>query len=191
MGRVPVIIGLALATVAMLANSSVVQVDEARPTVCTVGGVAVPDGEPLPQSIPAVISCFDSEAAAEQFIADGAPGDAEQLIAAVGHRVSPLSATGTVTIGKAWTGTSRTGSELVHWGVGTGCYGVTYGFPSLSAGWNNAIQSAEGVSNCWTSQYDLTSYGGEALLCRPYCASLSGMNKRTSSIVYRPVGTYG
>ncbi|MFJ2543038.1 hypothetical protein [Microbacterium sp. NPDC087589] len=158
------------------------------PVACTVGGVAIPDGEPAPEHVPTVISCFDSVKEAEQFIEDGAPGDYEQLQP---EGVTLRAAAATVTVGKIWTGTSRSGSVLIHWGSGSGCYGVTFGFPSLGSGWNNNVRSAEGFNNCWSSQYDGTSYSGAVLTCAPYCSSLGALAAKTSSIVYRPVGTFG
>ncbi|MCS3442164.1 hypothetical protein [Microbacterium phyllosphaerae] len=156
---------------------------------CTVGGVAIPDGEPAPEDIPAVISCFDTVEEAEQFIEDGAPGDYEKLYP--NDASARTAAAATVTVGKIWTGTSRSGSVRVHWGAGSGCYGATFGFPSLGSGWDNNIRSAEGFNNCWSSQYDGTSYGGSVLTCAPYCSTLGSMAARTSSIVYRPAGTFG
>lgn len=158
---------------------------------CTVGGVAVTEGQSLPKELPTVISCFESVEAAEQFIEAGAPGDFEQIVKASPAAPAKLAAESTVTVGKIWTGTSRSGSVLIHWGVGTGCYGVTYGFPTLPSGWDNNVRSAEGQSNCWASHYDLTSYGGDVLTCTPYCSTLGFMAARSSSIVYRPVGTFG
>ncbi|MFB4349785.1 hypothetical protein [Microbacterium sp. CR_7] len=161
------------------------------PAVCTVGGVAVPDGVPLPEEIPTVISCFDTVAEAEQFIADGAPGDLEQLPAPAAAARSSFATASTVIVGKAYTGTSRGGTALIHWGSGSGCYGVTFGFPTLAATWNNNVYSAEGLSNCWSSQYDGTSYTGSKITCTPYCATLGALAGKTSSIVYRPVGSFG
>ena len=115
-------------------NATAAVAAEPDPTACTVGGVAVPVGAPMPDEIPTVISCFDSVTEAEQFIADGAPGEVEQLVEASAAARSAPAAAGTVTIGKVWTGTSSSGSVLIHWGTGTGCYGVTYGFPSLASG---------------------------------------------------------
>lgn len=159
------------------------------PAACTVGGIAIPDGEPAPEEIPTVISCFDSVADAEQFIEDGAPGDHEQLYPE--STSARAAAAATITVGKIWTGTSRSGSVLIHWGSGSGCYGVTFGFPSLGSGWNNNVRSAEGFNNCWSSQYDGTSYTGTVVTCAPYCASLGVLAAKTSSVVYRPVGTFG
>lgn len=166
---------------------------------CTVGGIPVPDGQPMPEEIPTVISCFDTVEEAEQFIEDGAPGDYEQLqpvgartgadVAA--HARTNAVAAATVTVGKVWTGTSRSGSVLIHWGSGSGCNGVTYGFPTLTSTWNNNIRSAEGFSNCWSSQYDGANYSGAVITCAPYCATLGSLAAKTSSIVYRPTGTFG
>lgn len=160
---------------------------------CTVGGVAVPDGSPMPKSIPTVISCFDSVEAAEQFIEVGAPGDYEKLnpmSRSTSHAATATTAT-TVIVGTAWTGASRSGTALIHWGSGSGCYGVTYGFPSLASTWDNNVRSAEGSNNCWSSQYDGASYTGSVITCAPYCATLGTLSAKTSSIVYRPVGTWG
>jgi hypothetical protein len=166
------------------ATASEPTVDE----VCTVGGLAVPDGEPISTDVPFVMSCFDTIAEAEAFIDAGAPGDLELLL---GEGAASRAAATTVTIGRIWTGTSRTGSVLIHWGAGTGCYGVTYGFPSLGSGWNDNVRSAQGYNNCWSSQYEHSSYGGLVVTCTPYCSSLGSLAAKTSSIVYRPNGTFG
>lgn len=160
------------------------------PSACTVGGVAVPDGEPAPSDIPTVMSCFDSVEKAEQFIEDGAPGDYEQLYPA-GASARAASAAAAIMVGKIWTGASRTGTVLLHWGSGSGCTGVTFGFPSLGAGWDNNVRSAEGFNNCWSSQYDGTNYTGTKVTCTPYCGSLGVLAGKTSSVVYRPVGSFG
>ncbi|MFJ4223523.1 hypothetical protein [Microbacterium sp. NPDC089695] len=191
-----------LTALAVLAPTSALAAAEASPPAsspppaCTVGGIAVPEGEPIPDDIPTVISCFDSVAEAEQFLAAGAPGDYEQLQPDDGaDRISARSASAstasTVIVGRNWTGTARSGSVLIHWGSGSGCYGTTFGFPSLAASWNNAIRSAEGFSNCWSTQYDGTSYTGALINCTAYCSTLGAMAARTSSIVYRPSGTFG
>lgn len=166
---------------------------EPAPTgsVCTVGGVEVPLGDTVPDDIPVVISCFDTQEDAEAFIDAGAPGDVEQLVGQTRSRSAAAAAASTVTIGRVWTGAGRTGSQLIHWGTGSGCYGVTYGFPGLPAGWNDNIRSAEGASNCWASHYENASYGGQVLTCAPYCSTLGFLNGMSSSIVYRPVGTFG
>lgn len=180
-----------LITLSMFSATAAAAAEPDDPAACTVGGVAVPAGEPMPEEIPTVISCFDTVAEAEQFIEDGAPGDIEQLLETGPAARGAAVAASTVTIGKVWTGTSRSGSVLIHWGTGSGCYGVTYGFPTLASGWNKNIQSAEGYSSCWASHYDTTSYGGDVLTCAPYCATLGFMASRSSSIVCRPVGTFG
>lgn len=98
----------------------------------------------------------------------------------------------TVLLGIAYEDVSEGGDTLMHYGT-DGCYGVTFGFPSLSAGWDNRISSASQFNSCWGTYYDLVGYdtSGNRINCPGYCASMSTMNDRTSSIVYRPVGTYG
>lgn len=172
-----------VAMLAIAAPTSAVAADE--PAACTVAGVAVTDGAPMPEEIPTAMSCFDSVAQAEQFIEEG--GDLEQL-----NQAGPTSraAAATVIVGKAWTGTSRSGTVLIHYGSGNGCYGVTFGFPTLASTWNNNVRSAEGLNNCWSSQYDGAGYKGPAITCTPYCATLGSFAAKTSSIVYRPTGTW-
>ncbi|CAH0173400.1 hypothetical protein SRABI76_01341 [Microbacterium oxydans] len=182
----------ALVTALVVIPSASVAADTAPepPAACTVGGVSVPDGSPLPTDIPTVVSCFDSVEEAEQFIEAGAPGDLEQLQPAqdAARGTTARAAASTVIVGKAWTGASRSGTALLHWGAGAGCFGTTFGFPSLASGWNNNIRSAEGLVNCWSVQYDLSNYGGTFVTCSSYCSGLGTMAARTSSIVYRPAG---
>lgn len=153
-----------------------------------MGGLPVEDGEALPDDVPLVISCFDTIDEAEAFIAAGAPGDLEQLI---GEGVQARAAAATTALGRIWTGTSRSGTVLVQWGAGSGCYGVTYGFPSMPSGWNDVVRSSQGYANCWVTHYENASYGGATLTCSAYCSSLGSLAAKTSSIVYRPNGTFG
>jgi hypothetical protein len=181
---------LVTALVVIPSASVVADTPPEPPRACAVGGVSVPDGSPLPTDIPTVVSCFDSVEEAEQFIEDGAPGDLEQLQPTQdsARAVTARAAASTVIVGKAWVGTFRGGDVLIHWGSGAGCVGATFGFPNLGSTWSNVIRSAEGFANCWSSQYDLTSYGGTMVTCTPYCSSLGAMAAKTSSIVYRPAG---
>lgn len=133
------------------------------------------------------MSCFETLAEAEEFVEAGAPGDLEQLI----PRARGGATLSTVIVGKQYTGTSRSGAVLVQWGTGSGCYGVTYGYPSMPFGWNDEVRSSEGFSNCWVSNYTATSYGGSVLNCTPYCSSMGSFAAVTSSVVYRPSGTFG
>lgn len=179
------------ALITLLALSTPAAANAATPPpACTVGGVPIADGEPVPTDIPTVVSCFDSVEEAEQFIQEGAPGDYERLHPGTAN-ARAVSTASTVMVGKIWTGASRSGSVLIHWGSGSGCYGVSFGFPSLGSGWTNNIRSAEGFNNCWSSQYDGTSYTGTVVTCTPYCGSLGALAGRTSSVVYRPVGSFG
>lgn len=178
----------AVVAITLTASAPAAQADEANEVVCTVGGVAVPVGQPLPDNPPLITSCFDTIEEAEAFIQAGAPGDLERLVPEARSRLAPLS---TVIIGRQYTSTSRGGTVLVQWGTGTGCYGVTYGFPSMPNGWNNVVRSSEGFSNCWVSNYTETEYGGAVLNCIPYCSTMGSFAALTSSVVYRPSGTFG
>lgn len=185
-------VGLALVLVLLPVPAMASTPERVGREVCTVGSLAVPLGEEIPEEVPLVMSCFDTFAEAESFIEAGAPGDLEQLIGVPSMaRGLVATAASTVTIGRAWTGTGKGGSELVHWGTGSGCYGVTYGFPTLPAGWNDNIRSAQGFSNCWVTHYENASFGGNPLNCVPYCSTLGFLNGKSSSIVYRPTGTFG
>lgn len=161
--------------------------------VCTVGTVASEAGAALSVDVPLVVSCFASAEEATAFIEAGAPGDREKLLADFSSllpqaRFAPL---GTVHLGTTWTGINRTGSSLMYWGTGSGCYGATYGFPSLPSGWGAAMRSAEGENNCFVTLYTSGSYGGSALNCTPYCGGIGSWAGSVGSMVFRPWGTYG
>ncbi|MBB2977153.1 hypothetical protein FHX49_002750 [Microbacterium endophyticum] len=174
------------------ASASEAPADLSATRACTVGGLPITSQDDA-KSVPTVISCFDTIAEAKEFIADGAPGDLEKLLAAGGETPSraALAAASTVHVGTLWASTGASGSSLLHWGTGSGCYGVTYGFPSLPSGWNDTARSARGYANCWVTTYANTSYGGSRLNCTPYCSSLGSLNGAVSSVVYRPSGTFG
>ncbi|MDQ1129426.1 hypothetical protein [Microbacterium sp. SORGH_AS_0888] len=160
--------------------------DATQNRACTVG--TLPQrGEPDPHA-PVVVSCFDTLEQAEAFVEAGAPGDYEKLVPQA--RTSRAAAT-TVIIGRQYTGDNRTGSVLVQWGSGSGCYGVTYGFSSMPSGWNDVIRSSEGFNNCWVTDYADAGYGGARANCTPYCGTLASLASQTSSVVYRPWGSVG
>ncbi len=151
--------------------------------VCAVGARPLGERKPDSSTPQSVMTCFASATAAEAFIAAGAPGDLEQLFESAHSLRADERAT--VIIGRVWTGTARTGDVLIHYGVGSGCYGVTYGFPTLPSGWNDNIRSAEGFSNCWVDLYVDTWYGGASITCTPYASTLGSFSATTSSVVYR------
>lgn len=76
------------------------------------------------------------------------------------------------------------GSSLAMYGSsGSGCYGgVSYGFSSLGAGWNNTISSAASYSGCTGRHYDNTGYSGSLVDCT--CSSMGAMDNRASSILF-------
>lgn len=171
-----------------------------RPTqVCAIGaeGVPIDAGELHGPVASPEVNCFSSFARAFEFVtgiqvdpatATLSTGDVLRLL--VEHPDSARR--GTVLLGIAYEDINGGGDTLLHYGTGP-CTGVTFGFPSLSGGWDDRISSASQFNSCWGTYYESTGYdtSGNRINCPGYCPSMSTMNDRTSSIVYRPVGTYG
>jgi len=95
-----------------------------------------------------------------------------------------------VVIGTVYSDANYGGSSYTLYGTGT-CSGVTYGFSSLSGGWDSSISSAKAASSCWVTLYKATNYGGEKLNCTPGCPSIGSLNDQVRSMVFRPQGTVG
>lgn len=119
--------------------------------------------------------CFDTVYEVEEYISSASP---------VGR-----AATSSVAIGTIYENDQYGGLSLTYF-AGSGCYGVTYGYPTLPSSWYSEISSAKGASNCWISLYAGDSYTAGAVLCPPNCATLSGtFNDRVRSLVFRPTGS--
>lgn len=99
-------------------------------------------------------------------------------------------ATGSVVLGTVYSDANYGGSTYSLFGSGT-CAGVTFGFPSLSGGWDSSISSAKAASGCWVTLYKTTSYGGEKINCMPGCPTVGSLNDQVHSLVFRPQGTVG
>ncbi|MFE6965742.1 hypothetical protein ACFVAJ_11545 [Agromyces sp. NPDC057679] len=125
--------------------------------------------------------CFSSIEEVERFLE-------RRSIAAADSRLA--AATASVGVGRIYKDASKGGSSLTFWGA-NGCLGATYGFSSLSSGWNTSVSSLTGLNGCWATAYTATSYGGSRLNCTPYCSSLGAFNDRVKSLVFRPTGTLG
>lgn len=123
--------------------------------------------------------CFSTQAEVDSYLAS-----------VTSPRLGARSAAASVVIGTMYKDDNYGGGSYTFYGSGS-CAGVTYGFPSLSADWQNTISSAKAFASCWVTLYDGTSYGGSRYNCTPNCASLSSFNDRTKSIVFRPAGTIG
>lgn len=162
----------------------------AEPVELSKGAAALAD---LPDP---AIDCFPTFGAAIEFITGGevvaeSPAELERVAAASDD--GTVSTAASVVLGYEYKNTGYSGGSLVLYGSsGSGCGSSrTYGFSSMPSGWNNVISSARSFAGCWSTHYDLTSYGGTRVTCQGSCSSLGTMNNRTSSIVFRPVGTYG
>lgn len=169
---------------------------DAVPT-CAVGAAAIDAGAgsaalaDLPEPD---IDCFSTFGEAIDFITGGevkadSPGELDRL-AATG---TDMTAAASVVLGYEYKKTGYSGAALVLYGAsGSGCgSSTTYGFSSMPSGWNNVISSARSFAGCWSTHYASTSYRGDRRTCQGACSTLGTMNNRTSSIVFRPVGTYG
>ncbi|MBB2968013.1 peptidase inhibitor family I36 protein [Leifsonia aquatica] len=136
--------------------------------------------EPLgsPES-PASPACFNTQDEVDSYLA-----------AVTSPNKGARAAAASVVIGTMYKDDNYGGGSYTFYGSGS-CSGVTYGFPSLSADWQNTISSAKAFASCWVTLYDGASYGGSRYNCTPSCASLPLFNDRTKSIVFRPAGTIG
>ncbi|MGF3930222.1 peptidase inhibitor family I36 protein, partial [Staphylococcus aureus] len=136
----------------------------------------VPIESPEPQPTP---RCFQTQGEVDSYLAD-----------LTSPRLGARSAAASVVIGTMYKDDNYGGGSYTFYGSGS-CSGVTYGFPSLSADWQNTISSAKAFASCWVTLYDAPSYGGNRYNCTPNCASLPSFNDRTKSLVFRPAGTVG
>ncbi|UOQ88218.1 hypothetical protein MUN74_13105 [Agromyces endophyticus] len=148
---------------------------------CAIGIDAVEAADLAGESAPEPV-CFSSLAEVVDYLTGQTTDD--------GSRFTASAAAASVAVGRVYTGINKGGSSLTFWGT-SGCAGVTFGFPTLSSGWNTSISSVTGLNGCWATTYTATSYGGSRLNCTPYCSSLGSSNDRVKSLVFRPTGTLG
>lgn len=121
--------------------------------------------------------CFSTTAAADDYL-DVVTGTMSRAAAA------------SVIIGTVYANANYGGSSYTMWGSNN-CVGVTFGFTSLSGGWDSQISSARAGNGCWITLYKATSYGGEKITCMPSCPSVGSLNDQVRSLVFRPEGTFG
>lgn len=100
------------------------------------------------------------------------------------------SALSSVAVGTIYADANYGGSSLTMWGS-SGCAGVTYGFASLSGGWDSRVSSAKGTNGCWVTLYRGTGYSGDRLNCTPACSGVGSLNDQVRSLVFRPWGSLG
>ena len=104
--------------------------------------------------------------------------------------IQARSAAATTVLGTLYQDVNYGGGSLTMWGTGT-CSGVTFGWTSMPSGWNDNVSSIIGSSTCWPTAYENSNYGGLKITCTPNCASMSTMNDKTSSMVFKPTGIFG
>ncbi|MCD5346191.1 hypothetical protein [Agromyces sp. S2-1-8] len=147
---------------------------------CAIGLDAVAAADRAGAEAPEPV-CFSSLDEVDRYLAEQTTDDGSRLTAA---------AAASVAVGRVYKDASKGGSSLTFWGS-NGCAGVTFGFPSLSSGWNTSISSLTGLNGCWATAYAATSYSGTRANCTPYCATLGSLNDRVKSLVFRPTGSLG
>ena len=130
-------------------------------------------------------TCFDTQDALNTYLASVGAIDTAPL-----GKIQTLSASASTILGVLYQDANYGGSSLTLWGTGP-CSGVSYGFTSMQSGWNDNVSSIQGSSTCWPTAYENNNYGGLKITCTPNCASMSTMNDKTSSIVFKPTGLFG
>jgi hypothetical protein len=118
--------------------------------------------------------CFDTQSGVDAYLA--------AITAPSSFAQAAMSST---VLGTVYKDANYGGGSLSFYGTGS-CAGVTYGFASLDAAWQNTISSAKAYASCWVSLYTAPSYGGTQLLCTPNCATVGTSNDRVLSLVFRP-----
>lgn len=133
---------------------------------------------PMNQARPTEAECFDTK---------------QEAIDHLGVTIASADARGVLDstiLGTAYEDPDGGGSSITFWGT-SGCFGVVFGFSTLSASWVNTISSAGGANGCWVTLYSAAQYGGSRLNCTPWCANAYGLDDNVESLVFRPTGTFG
>lgn len=155
-------------------------------SVTTTAAAAIPSSsgdycavkiEPLAsEDEPAAPVCFETQAEVDAYLT---------AVTAPHSLARTAAASASTVLGTVYKDASYSGGSLSFYGTGS-CSGVTFGFASLDAAWQNTISSAKAFAGCYVSLYTGASYGGTQLLCTPNCASLGTLNDRILSLVFRP-----
>ncbi|MBO1741606.1 hypothetical protein [Leifsonia sp. TF02-11] len=133
--------------------------------------------EPLASDAePATPVCFETQAEVDAYLA---------TVTAPQRLARSAAAASSTVLGTVYKDANYSGGSLSFYGTGS-CSGVTFGFASVDAAWQNAISSAKAYAGCFVSLYSAPSYGGSQLLCTPSCATLGALNDRVLSLVFRP-----
>lgn len=158
---------------------------------CAVGAVAVPlDATPEQRAAAdarVTRTCFATDAEAAAFVAHGGAAGVTAT-----SRLAPASSTlvaaSSVTLGVDYDYTYRGGAATYFYGTGaSGCDGsYTFGFPTMTSGWNDRVSSAVAYAGCRSQHYANTYYGGSSVTCATYCPTMGALDNQTSSVVFRP-----
>lgn len=116
--------------------------------------------------------CFDTPAALEAYMRGFSSRSGVEAAAAVA-------------LGTLYEHASYGGSSFTLYGAGS-CSGATYGFASLSGGWDSRVSSARGSNGCSLALYTAANYGGTMWECGTGCSSLPGLlNDQVRSVIAR------
>ena len=148
---------------------------------CVIGLDAVEAADRAGTEAPEPV-CFATLDEVDRYLAEQTSDD--------GSRLTAAAASASIAVGRVFKNINKGGSSLTFWGS-SGCAGVSFGFPTLTSGWDTSISSVTGLSGCWATAYTTTSYGGARSNCTPYCSNLGTNNDKVKSLVFRPVGTVG
>ncbi|SDS84672.1 peptidase inhibitor family I36 protein [Microterricola viridarii] len=174
--RIVQCVGAVIGAVALSLGSATTAVAvESSPAVehCAVEAAQLGSTEELAEPV-----CFGTTDGLNAFLEKVGAGNAARGV------------TANVLLGTVYKDANGTGASLAFYGS-SGCAEVTFGFSTLTAGWDNSISSARGSNGCWLTLYTATNYGGSKLNCTPYCSSIGGWNDNVKSLVFRPAGTFG
>lgn len=168
------LVTMALAVSALVPTAGVTSAapETAAEVHCVGEALPVGSADPAPEPV-----CFDTPEEAADFLEGVTQVHARGLAA-------------NVVLGTVYETANFGGSTYTFWGS-SACNSATYGFASLTGGWDSRISSARSANGCWVTLYQATSYGGAKMTCMPNCSSVGGLNDQVRSIVFRPEGTIG
>ena len=150
------------------------------------GAAANPAEAELPFCAVEIFPIGEQSGADDEAVCFGAPEEVRAFLAGSAARGAAAS----VAVGTVYKDAGGTGGSLTFFGS-SGCSGVTFGFSTVPAGWENSISSLRAANSCWGTVYTATNYGGTRFNCTPFCSSLGALNDSVKSIVFRPTGTLG
>lgn len=102
-----------------------------------------------------------------------------------GHSTRSAVVAAAVALGTVYEHSGYGGSSFTLYGAGS-CAGTSYGFASLSGGWDSRVSSARGWNGCSLALYTAVNYGGTRWECGAGCSSLPGhVNDKVRSVIAR------